>query len=551
MDIQSPSISSLMDDVVNGRVVLPDFQRDFVWKVEDIKDLLISALADYYVGTMLYMDDLVETTDFATRLIYGVESRFPTVEAKSIIKLLLDGQQRCSAIFYALYEPSLPLFGRKSPYRFVLHIPDALLKKWDDAVIGYAVTNKRDAARYSGEDYIHFREFVDASALIARLSKNKWTDKFPDIFNIVNGFNQFKIQMVELKRGTPIDTVVEIFERINRTGMPLNITDLLTARLVRKDIKLRDLVDSAQESYQFAQDDVGIPSEFILRTICLMQGKEITKSNILHLSSNTFSEDWKKACGCLDQAYRMMTSISGGFGAADFKRFAPFKTILIPLAVILWHVENSTRGTAPDYAKVSEWYWASVFGNRYNEAVNSTTFSDCTRMRDWLLEKSPAPEFIRNFNPQSVDLFVTSKSSATYRGILCQILLNGASDFKSGKQATHDLAKLQDDHIFPRAGFNDNSILNRTLITSNSEKSNQHPSKYFGALETVHGRDGLLDILRSHLMDEHCLDALLSNNIEAFKRSRRMILSRHIATLVPSADGMINQQKEEEMQEEI
>lgn len=536
MDIQSPSIESLMGDVISGQVVLPDFQREFVWKVEDIRDLLISALADYYVGTMLYMDDLADGTDFAIRLIYGVEKRFSNVKPKSIIKLLLDGQQRCSALFYALYEPDLPIFGRKSAYKFSMNIPAALSHKWEESVVAYAVSNKRDVVKYSGEDYISFKEFLDTSALVAKLSRNKWSSNLSEIFSIVNRFNQFKIQMVELKKGTSMETVVEIFERINRTGLPLNITDLLTARLIRKGIKLRDLVDNAQEYYDFMQEDTGIPSEFILRVMCLMNGKEVSKSNILHLNPETFSKDWKKACEWLEKAYNTITSISSGFGAVDFKRFAPFKTIIVPLSVILSHLHENTNESAPDFRKVSDWYWVSVFGNRYNEAVNSTTFSDCQRMRDWISGKSPVPDFIRKFNPIAVDFSVTSKASATYRGILCQLLLEGAADFKSGKKAAHDLSKLQDDHIFPRAGFSDNSILNRTLITSNSEKSNQLPGKYFGALETVHGREGLLDILKTHLMDEVCLDALYRSDLEGFKESRKRIFIYKLRSIVINAD---------------
>lgn len=535
MDIQSPTIENLLTDVLSGQVVLPDFQREFVWKAEDIQDLLVSALADYYVGTMLYMDQIHEKTEFAVRLIYGVELISPTAKPKSIVKLLLDGQQRCSALFYALHAPEIPLHGRKSAYRFAMNIPLALESKWDQAVVAYAVTSK-DAGKYTGDDYIQFSDFLNTPALLQKISENKWKGQIHQIFPIINRFNNFKIQMVELKRDTPIDTVVEIFERINRTGMPLNITDLLTARLIRRGVKLRDLVNLTQETYSFIDDEEGIPTEFILRTMCILNEKEVNKKNILNLPADTFEMNWNVACTCLEKAYRQVVSASGGFGAIDFKRLVPFRTMIIPLGIML-HFAEKAGLPASAYSKIAQWYWVSVFSNRYNEAVNTTTFSDIPRMKDWMSEVSEAPEFIKNFKASSVEFTVSSKSSSTYRGILCLIIMRGALDFKSGKPPLLDMTRMQDDHIFPRVAYNDNSILNRTLLTTNTEKSNQHPSKYFSALETVHGRDGLLSILDTHFINEACLHALLSDDIEQFKKARRSVLIEFIEKLVPAIDA--------------
>ena len=110
MDIQKPDIKSLVDDIASGQIVLPDFQRDFVWKPDDVQDLLVFIFADYYIGTMLVIEDFKEEAKFKLRLIQGVPEN---TRINSFVKILLDGQQRCSSLYYALRAPEIPLHGRK------------------------------------------------------------------------------------------------------------------------------------------------------------------------------------------------------------------------------------------------------------------------------------------------------------------------------------------------------------------------------------------------------------------------------------------------------
>ena len=126
MEITTVQADKLAADILEGVVVLPDFQREFVWKADDVADLLVSILGDYYIGTMLYMEALATESPFALKLVSGVHDLRPNQKAQSIVKVLLDGQQRSSSLFYALYNSKRPLAGRKSPFRFYIDFKQAL-----------------------------------------------------------------------------------------------------------------------------------------------------------------------------------------------------------------------------------------------------------------------------------------------------------------------------------------------------------------------------------------------------------------------------------------
>ncbi|MBV9828878.1 MAG: DUF262 domain-containing protein [Alphaproteobacteria bacterium] len=519
-----------MDDVRRGHLVLPDFQRSFIWKPDDVRDLLISVLGDYYVGSMLYMDAIRDESPFALRMIEGIDKIIPTPTIDSIVKILLDGQQRTSSLFYALFAPEIPLSGRKNPFRFYANVPALLAENWDEAVNSVNTGNKRTMLEMEdNEDYIDMTEFKDAGALTARLQKTKYETKLPDILRIVIRFMSYEIQMVHLDRGTSLDRVVETFERINRTGEPLSIMDLLVAKVYKENVKLRDMIQNAEENFRFLEQ---IDSEYILRVMCLLRGFEVRRQAMLDLSPAAFREDWDFACFALEEAYTRMTDTKNGYGIIDFKKWAPFTTMLVPLAACIAYLEKNNQRDAVQFRKIDRWYWASVFLNRYNEGVNTKTFSDFIEMKDWFKEDKNEPEFIRRVFEEEVDLRVESRSAAMYKGVMCLVVLSGALDFQTGQPPQFAVGEVQDDHIFPKSLYTSDQLMNRTLISTNQKKSNQTPSRYFSALETVTGRQRLEEILATHLIDANALSALLKDDLQGFCKAREQATRDKIRAFV-------------------
>ena len=55
-------------------------------------------------------------------------------------------------------------------------------------------------------------------------------------------------------------------------------------------------------------------------------------------------------------------------------RGVPYTTMIVPLAVLLRLVEEA-RGGEDMYRKVNRWYWANVFTQRYDSAVDTKSDS--------------------------------------------------------------------------------------------------------------------------------------------------------------------------------
>lgn len=79
-----------------GDLLLPNFQRDFVWERNDQRNLIASFLIDIPIGSILLVED--EQGQYASRRLCFTENSSSQEEAAQQCKYLLDGQQRVSTL---------------------------------------------------------------------------------------------------------------------------------------------------------------------------------------------------------------------------------------------------------------------------------------------------------------------------------------------------------------------------------------------------------------------------------------------------------------------
>ena len=112
------AIKSLLDKVESNEIVLPEFQREFVWKKGQAKELMKSLYDGYPIGSLLIwvtQDPPEIKNDAVDREQYG------------LFKVLLDGQQRLTTL-YLLTKNEIPPYSKKKDIR---RDPRKLYPKFD------------------------------------------------------------------------------------------------------------------------------------------------------------------------------------------------------------------------------------------------------------------------------------------------------------------------------------------------------------------------------------------------------------------------------------
>jgi hypothetical protein len=106
MATRSTSITALLNQIRQGEVVLPDLQRDFVWKEEQIRLLLDTILRGYPFGALLLWNTQFLEVPYRDFVQDYTSGQTHTAKLKSVgksMRMVLDGQQRLQSLYLAIH----------------------------------------------------------------------------------------------------------------------------------------------------------------------------------------------------------------------------------------------------------------------------------------------------------------------------------------------------------------------------------------------------------------------------------------------------------------
>lgn len=109
-------ISTILEKIDENQLFVPAFQREYVWKRDDAKQLIDSLIKEYPTGTMLTWE---------TAKPPELKGPHKYNENQGAVKLLLDGQQRVTTP-YMLVTGNIPCKRRSnngSPALYKIRIP--------------------------------------------------------------------------------------------------------------------------------------------------------------------------------------------------------------------------------------------------------------------------------------------------------------------------------------------------------------------------------------------------------------------------------------------
>ena len=561
------SLNKLISNLKEGQYVIPDFQREFEWHPKDIRDLMRSIFLDYYIGSLLTWRGKKENFEaLACENVYGYEG-----EKHNKQYIVLDGQQRLTAMHYAFVAPSKNLPGRSNVARFYMRVDRFMDGEYDDT-FGYEFLSKKWEHIFSKQD-VQFALHIFPLAMVGseQLKLFKWIQGYQDYWDteaekslsadsdapkrakdakvfgeyLLSLTGEYQISYIELDQDIGIDKVCDIFTQINSKGVRLDVFDLLNALLRPKGVQLKEMWRAAEPLLAFVNTNK--MNVYILQVMSILrqaycspkylyfllpgQEKPIRNSDgtrskeVLIPDVAAFEASWKEAVIALDEAIRLLRQPQE-FGVVSAK-YLPYVSILPVFAALQVYAKKlpvALRLQAQ--RKIRYWYWASVFDNRYSGSVESTSARDFLNMKVWFEDDEAEPKLIQEFRSRFRDLdFQSQRSRGTslYNGVFNLFAIQGAKDWVSGNIPLPE--ELDDHHIIPAswgskhlADKEVNTILNRTPLTAETNRviirdrlPNEYLPEWFASSDrdTVSGRDTVEGILKSHFISAEAIDILL------------------------------------------
>jgi uncharacterized protein with ParB-like and HNH nuclease domain len=227
--VHQQPVETLLSWIKAGEVAIPEIQRPFVWKAAKVRDLIDSLYHGYPVG-------------------YIITWRNPDVKLKNGElsagkKVLIDGQQRITALTAAIVGQRVLDKNYKEINIRIAFNP--ITEKFD--VLNKAIEN-------SSEWINSINPIINDEITISKARKD-YMELNPDADEILieqrieelKKIKNKQVGIIELDHSLDIDTVTEIFIRINQKGVVLSNADFVMSKIAADEKhggnKMRKLVD--------------------------------------------------------------------------------------------------------------------------------------------------------------------------------------------------------------------------------------------------------------------------------------------------------------------
>jgi uncharacterized protein with ParB-like and HNH nuclease domain len=505
-EYQDAHISDKIEEI-NDKYFLPNIQRAFVWKGDQVVKLFDSLLRGYPIGTFLFwktkdsnirkrkfIDSYYKrySKDFNIKRL-GLEDTSPQRD----ITLVLDGQQRLQSLFIGLkgkYEDKELYFnvlsGEKEnddgilyEFKFFKNPPKITEKNlW--------VKVKDTVSKLKEADYnSDVRDMILENARIdVTKERNKEKIVGRSIERLEKAILSRKaLSYYEEKRTVP-EKVFDIFVRVNSGGTPLSKSDLLFSFIKLKwkgfeaEKEFPNLLESINGNGQFDFD-----VDFILKTSLVLIGSPVRytvkaftgqKGNVI---AQKIESDWEK----IKSGITAVVDLIRDEFKINNKKLLPSKNALIPVIYYSYKKNKKSKSSFDDKDK-------KIIRNWLLNILLSGTFSG---QSDNLLEKArktidnlyprkfPAKEINAEFpSGKKTEIDEEIIKDVSYRSPKSYLLLYLVYPYGINFKPSSDANYPQQDHIFShdeleKAGYDKediNQIGNIRLVTTseNQWKSN-------------------------------------------------------------------------------
>lgn len=215
--VQHYTISNLLNYVQTGEIAIPEIQRPFVWEPDKVTKLIDSLYQGFPVGY------IVTWQSGNVRLKDGSSSKGK--------KIIIDGQQRITALRAAILGETvknvdykdIPITVAYHPLEHKFATTNAAIKKdksWLPNIAGILDNSIKNS--------VLRREYCE-------LNPDTDEDNFDESIDMLKAILNRQIGVIELSGNLDIESVTEIFIRINSEGVPLNQADFVMSTIAANE----------------------------------------------------------------------------------------------------------------------------------------------------------------------------------------------------------------------------------------------------------------------------------------------------------------------------
>lgn len=517
MRTATATIGSLMEQVSQGALRLPEIQRAYVWKPAQVAGLIDSLYRRYPSGSIL----LWETTETVTNRAMATETGdAPVFVTKPLY--LLDGQQRVTSLHrvFTGHDRALVVFNVVSEKFQIQNAATKKDRRWvraHDILVG------------ATDLYALVEDLSEAVPEVPRATLHDRLDRI----RRVREYSYY----LEILDDLPYPEVTEVFVRVNSRGRALKTTDLalatLSARWPGVVSRVDALVSTAGDRHYKALD-----TAFMVRAFAALATETTSPGSFVSTPVEKLEAAWLQLERGVNHTITLLKDEVG----LDNSAVLPSANALVPLVYCL--------GTRPDAPLTEEerksliyWLLVSFIQSRYSASAATVIAQDVAALRaDNPLHSLCAGLGLLDSRPEITAASLAGKGSTSPFFLLSYLAARAhdARDWWYGSPValSHDgTYRVEYHHIHPQARLKStyskaeiNDLANLAFISdkANRKIAARSPVDYFTDLMTADP-----SYLPSHFVPDESAGRTVEG-YPAFIGQRRALLAQAMDEILQS-----------------
>jgi len=487
-------ISAILDKIDEKQLFVPAFQREYVWKRDDAKQLIDSLIKEYPTGTML----LWETANPP-----ALKGPHKYHKEQGAVRLLLDGQQRVTTL-YMLIRGVVP------PYYTIQEIVNdtrGLYVNLQTLELSYYMKTKMENNPYWQNITDIFKrktsafnlrsQFADMGTDISVTELEQLNDNISSITRVLD--REFPEQTIPVK--ATIREAIDIFYKVNASGVALTDAELALAQISGYWPEARDRFKA--KLYELEKNGFVFHLDFVVYVLlgCLYHlGSDMKK---LHGSEN--KEVLQSAWDILEnQIIDYVVNIMRTHAYVDHSDEINSIYALVPIIVYCFDKKGRPLSDQ-EIKKIMKWFYYSQIRSRYVSQLPQKLDRDLRMLNDSSQPFDDLLQVIADENRLEIMPFEfvgRAIQHPLFSMMRWYLKSKNAVCLTTGISLHHPMGKkyqLELDHIFPysllkKAGYGMGNrvkyvlaqeFTNRAILTkiANRTKSNSSAADYLRAVK--------------------------------------------------------------------
>jgi hypothetical protein len=307
-------LPALFRKILQGKLRVPAFQREFVWKNEQALELVESVHRNFPIGSLLFWK--VDERKLRSE---NPPAPFPTTQEAYPLTYVLDGLQRLSVLFGAFHVGEGPGFA---PFRVAYDLRRQVFLNWEDEDIALPIPGPMISLDSLFKPKVLLQE---QARLLLEADGGELVDRS---VALQTAFQNYMVPTVTIE-GRSIQEVVAIFERVNNTGTKLGAVDFLRALTWSHEFDLGqelDAIEAVTKDAAFA-----IPSDNLTKLFAVVMGQTPNSEQMLALRTTSAIDLQAGARRTEDASVRAVRHLAERFGIYGYD-LVPYEGEFVVLA---------------------------------------------------------------------------------------------------------------------------------------------------------------------------------------------------------------------------